>query len=93
MSGGSFDYAYARANEFAYELANKLDQFDKVTEWGDKPNLFPPEVLAKLREIQATAEQAAKLMKEVEWLYSGDTGSDTFMRRVADIEAKRGAGV
>ena len=88
MSGGSFDYAYGHASNFACELANKLDQFDKVTEWGDQPNLFPPEVLAKLREVQETVAHAAFLMKEVEWLYSGDTGSDTFMEHVAEIEAK-----
>lgn len=93
MSGGSFDYAYGHASNFACELGDKLENFDKVTEWGDQPNLFPPEVLAKLREVQATVEHAAHLMKEVEWLYSGDTGSDTFMRRVAEIEVKRGAGV
>jgi 3-methyladenine DNA glycosylase Tag len=27
------------------------------------------------------------LMKEVEWLYSGDTSDDSFMKRVAGIEA------
>lgn len=87
MSGGSFNHAYIPASNFADELANKLDQVDKVNDWGEKPNYFAPEVLAKLNEIQATVEHAAKLMREVEWLYSGDTGDETFMRRINEIEA------
>ena len=87
MSGGSFNYAYSHASSFADELANKLNLFDKVNDWGEKPNYFPPEVLAKLNEIKATVEHAAKIMREVEWLYSGDTGDETFMRRINEIEA------
>ena len=89
MSGGAFDYAYSKADSFAYELGNKLDEFDKVDDWGGKPNSFSTEVLAKLREIQAITANTAKLMHEVEWLYSGDTGENTFMRRVGDIKASK----
>ena len=30
------------------------------------------------------------MMKEAEWLYSGDTGENTFAERVRTIEATRG---
>ena len=39
----------------------------------------------KLAEIAAIVDYAAKLAKEAEWLYSGDTGEETFMARVAKI--------
>jgi hypothetical protein len=29
------------------------------------------------------------LMREAEWLYSGDTSEDSFLRRVAEIEADK----
>lgn len=86
MSGGAFDYAYSKADAFAYELGNKLDEFDKVNDWGEKPNSFSAEVMVKLREIQAITTNTAKLMREVEWLYSGDTGENTFMDRVGKIQ-------
>lgn len=73
MSGGSFDYAYCRVNTFADELSEKLDS---ETE-------FEPEVIGKLRMIESYSRKAAMLMKEAEWLYSGDTGEDSFMKRVA----------
>lgn len=91
MSGGAFDYAFSRVSNFADELECKIEKCDEVDQWGDKPNYFEPEVIAKLRQIKAIAEHAALLMKEVEWLYSGDTGEESFSRRVREIQAKRGA--
>lgn len=87
MSGGSFDYVYGRVEQFADELGVRLDEHDKPNEWSDKPNAFEPATLAKLREIEKLARYTARLMREAEWLYSGDTGDESFMRRVAEIEA------
>jgi len=92
MSGGSFDYACYRVDQFADELGIRLDEFDKKDALGYQPNKFEPETLAKLREIEALARHTAKLMKEAEWLYSGDTSDESFMERVLEIEvqAKQG---
>lgn len=84
MSGGSFRYAYNHVEQFVEELHNKIDDNDKPNEWGDGFG-FSPEVLVKLQEVVDIATLSAKLMKEVEWLYSGDTGEDTFLERVAKI--------
>lgn len=86
MSGGSFDYAYYKAEQFADDLANYIADADKVNEWGESPYKFEPVTLAKLREIEKLARYTAKLMKEAEWLYSGDTSDDSFMERVTKIE-------
>ncbi|WP_186412037.1 hypothetical protein [Candidatus Propionivibrio aalborgensis] len=87
MSGGSFDYAYSRVNQFADELGLRLDEADKVNEWGETPNKFEPATLAKLRGIEHLARRTAALMRESEWLYSGDTGDESFMERVKEIES------
>lgn len=79
MSGGSFNYAYSHVADFARDLRAKLDEHPEY--WDD------PAVLAKLREIAALAQRAADLMFEAEWLYSGDTGEDTFLARVKKIES------
>jgi hypothetical protein len=84
MSGGSFRYAYNHVEQFVEELHNKIDDNDKPNEWGDGFG-FSPEVLVKLQEVVDIATLSAKLMKEVEWLYSGDTVEDTFLERVAKI--------
>ena len=87
MSGGSFDYAYGRVNQFADELGVKIDEHDRKNEYGETPYAFEPATLAKLREIEQLARRTAALMKEAEWLYSGDTGEDSFMDRVSKIES------
>jgi hypothetical protein len=87
MSCGSFDHAYERVDQFANELGSRLDEHAKTNEYGETPYDFEPETLAKLREIEALARHTAKLMREAEWLYSGDTSDDSFMERVGEIES------
>ena len=88
MSGGSFDYAYRRMMDFADDLRNKLAEQGQVVD-GWEVGTWPAEVAVKLEEILHLVDYAAKLAKEAEWLYSGDTGEDTFMERVAKIEEKK----
>lgn len=77
MSGGSFDYAYTRVEQFTDALKDMIQE---------NPEGFKPVVMAKLREIAMLTEYTAKFMKETEWLYSGDTGDDSFMENVREIE-------
>lgn len=79
MSGGSFDYAYFKAQQFADDLECSLAD----------PNfakLYDPEVVRRMRCAVDIARQTAVLMKEVEWLVSGDTSDDTFIARTNNIE-------
>ena len=86
MSGGSFDYAYCRVSQFANELGLRLVEVNAVDEYGDKPNEVSDEAHAKLRSIERLARHVSQLMREAEWLYSGDTCSGTFLQRVREIE-------
>lgn len=86
MSGGAFDYAFSRVDSFACELQNRLDERDRKDEWGYTPNAVSDTAFAALKEIQREAERLAKLMREVEWFYSGDTGEDTFLARVEGVK-------
>jgi hypothetical protein len=87
MSGGSFDYAYRHMVEFADDLRCKLAEQGQVVN-GWEVGTWKPEVATKLAEIAAIVDHVAKLAREAEWLYSGDTGEETFMWRVAKIEEK-----
>lgn len=88
MSGGSFDYAYSRVAEFAEKLGRRLDNFDQVNSFGETPDNFEPEVLAKLRKIEIEAQRLSTLMRAVEWLYSGDYGEKTFLEQVQEADAE-----
>lgn len=79
MSGGEFQYAYSRVLQFAEDLRERLaDPEEDFT--------IPTDNL--LREIEQVAVLTAKLMREVEWLYSADTSEREFRQAVTDIIAE-----
>ena len=82
MSGGSFNYAFRWTEGFAEELEVKLHE---------NRHKFEPLTLKKLKEIERLARYTAQLMREAEWLCSGDTSDNSFLERVADIQSCRGA--
>ncbi|OQX12826.1 MAG: hypothetical protein BWK73_14015 [Thiothrix lacustris] len=87
MSGGHFQHAYSSAGNFAEDLKMELDTCNEPDEYGELHNQYEPATRAKLLEIANLAAHVSKLMREAEWLYSGDTGDESFMKRVAKIEA------
>ena len=73
-----------------YDLPYTPTARDMLSQQGQKKDgwevgTWEPAVAVKLAEIAAIVDYAAKLAKEAEWLYSGDTGEETFMARVAKI--------
>jgi len=79
MSGGSFNYAYSRVQDFAEELAIKIEGNDVRDTWGDA-YCFPSHVIAELSKLAADAKAIADRMRAAEWLYSHDIGEESFLR-------------
>ena len=95
MSGGAFNYACRRVEDFAEELRAKIANNGKENDYGEKCE-FSAQTIARLQSIVEDAERTAKLMKAAERLYSGDTGEDDLAVSVmnvrgADYEAGRAA--
>lgn len=76
MSGGSFDYAYCRAAQFADELQDKLAKEDHG---------LSPEAIDALTVIAAEARRVAELMRAAEWLLSADYSEETFFRKIEEV--------
>ena len=76
MSGGSFNYAYNKVQDFCDELQQRLDENEEG---------FDVETQCDLADICTHAHFLAEIMKEVEWLYSGDTSEETFNERIEEI--------
>jgi predicted house-cleaning noncanonical NTP pyrophosphatase (MazG superfamily) len=79
MSGGSFDYAFYRAQDFADKLEEKLESAATESE------PFEPATLEKLAHIAKVARHVSHLMKEAEYLYSGDNGEESFAKNLAKL--------
>ncbi len=81
MSGGHFNYKCFKISEFADELKHEIDvnDFQSTDQYGDKVGSnFNPKTLNRIKVAHEIIETAAKLAKEIEWLYSGDHGEDSF---------------
>lgn len=88
MSGGHFDYAYRHVNNFADSLEIDIlnnSVKDEADEWAYCPD-YNEEVLGELTKILNQARYLSEMMKEAEWLYSGDTGEESFMERIKEIK-------
>ena len=88
MSGGHFcdcGYDYYKVEQFADELEEEILNNNKEDEYGYAPNLSP-ETLKYLRKQLRQMRKTAKIMRHIDYLYSGDHGEDSFMHRVKEEE-------
>jgi len=81
MSGGHFDYKCFRISQFAEELQHEIDVNDdsSLDEYGSVVGAsFNKATMSRLNVAKQIIETAGDLAKEIEWLYSGDHGEDSF---------------
>ena len=85
MSGGSLDYVYIRIEQASDEITLTLLKQGKKDEWEYTYPVYSDVVQEELRKIAYHLRLASKFAKEAEWLFSGDTGEDTFLDRISEI--------
>ena len=71
MSGGHFDYAQFQLFNYADDIREEAAEES-------------PEVAAAYREGARLLTLAATYMHRIDWHISGDTGDETFLRRLAE---------
>ena len=87
MSGGHFNdngYIYYRVDQFADELENDIQNNSTPDEYG-YAHEFDQNTIDYLTKQVTFFRKAAKIMKHIDYLYSGDHGEDTFMNIVKNI--------
>jgi hypothetical protein len=82
MSGGHFGYRCFQISQFAEELEHEIKT--NTGEHGDARN-YSEGTIGILTYCQQTIEHASNLAKEVEWLYSGDTGEEDLVATVSEL--------
>jgi hypothetical protein len=81
MSGGHFNdnpYVYYRVQQFADELENEIENNNKEDRYGYSPS-YTPEIIEILKKQIPEINRVAKIMKAIDYLYSGDYGEDNFI--------------
>ena len=81
MSGGHYDYnqyyIWDIAETIVKDLANNSQEYEDEEE-NEYARHMPSDVVARMTELKNKLEQVAKLVKEADWLYSGDTSEEYF---------------
>lgn len=88
MSGGHFDYNCFRISQFADELKHEIEinNSTETDDYGYKIGAgYNEKTIATLKKCHQIIEMAGKLAREVEWLYSGDHGEESFLALVEPI--------
>ena len=78
MSGGAFDYAYERVNTFC-------DELDKYRLW--HVNNYEFNTLTAMLSLSNMCREVAKQMKSLEWMASGDTSEEDFVREYRKFQS------
>jgi hypothetical protein len=90
MSGGHFGdcgYDYYKVSQFADELEEEVRNNFEKDEYGYAYE-YPAEVCEYLLEQVPKMRKMAEIMRHIDYLYSGDHGSDSFMGIVKEVEKK-----
>lgn len=91
MSGGHFnhnEYIYYRVHQFADELENEIENNEKPDEY-DYCQGLSQEVLHVLKLQIKNINKTAKIMKAIDYLYSGDHGEDSFLEAMRKIDEEK----
>jgi len=87
MSGGHFDYNCFRISSFADDLNVEIDRNEVKDDFGYCLN-YKKETIVKLKKCSKLIKQAGDLAHAVEWLYSGDYGEESFIKKYNKILKK-----
>jgi len=77
MSGGHFDYNQYRFQQTADDIGFLIEQNEEEDEYGNSSS-YSAKTLEHFREAQDLLNQAARMVKMIDYLASGDTGEDAF---------------
>lgn len=78
MSGGHFDYSYFKVQQFAEQLEHDLQTAPWIKD-------FKPETVQELHAVLNEIRRTGRLMKEIEYLFSGDSSEEDFIAEVKAI--------
>ena len=88
MSGGHFEYNCFRISQFADDLQHEIDVNDSGEDNGFCGTIgdnYSEATIERLVKAQRIISFAGKLAREIEWLYSGDHGEESFCRLFDEI--------
>lgn len=82
MSGGALNYGYSKIEQLVEDIQEKLDN--------NAEHQLTEETITLIESTKNKLIMFAKITKEIEWLYSGDNGEESFWKNIKKIIATDG---
>lgn len=89
MSGGALypDYCYHQISTFADNLEQEIKDNHLKDDYGYSKD-YSQEILECMKSYIPQMYKIAEIMRACDYLYAGDYGEDSFMRKIKEIEEK-----
>lgn len=87
MSGGHFDYIQYQFQQVADSIDSEIDKNGKPAQY-ELQDFFPEDVIERFKLAAELSRVVGKLVHEVDYRISCDTGDDTFTKRFDDAVAE-----
>lgn len=87
MSGGYFNYDQYKIGYIVDQIEQMIEHYarDDVDDWGGKwRDRYTEAEIEKFKEACYFLEKAQIYAQRIDWLASGDDGTDSFFRRLRD---------
>ncbi len=77
MSGGAFDYLQFRIDDCAFDVKQKVVDYDKTC---------TEQTLVRIKKCADSLEKVGKMLQRVDYFVAGDDGEESFNRRWEEDE-------
>jgi hypothetical protein len=88
MSGGHYDYDQSALARIADTMREDLARIGTQDRWESAPYALDPSTVSALKLAIALLAVTEKLVHDIDWCLSGDTGEDTLAQQVEELMEK-----
>ena len=93
MSGGKFNHQQYALEDIAQTIQHNIDINDsrEKDQWNNElGNHYSPEVIQRFKRAVVLLRKCSAMAHEIDWLLSGDSGEETFMKAWKEKGLDRG---
>jgi hypothetical protein len=84
MSGGHYNYEQYALTRIREGMCEDLERIGTMNEWEETPYQLEPSTVDAIKLAMELLAITEKLVHDIDWCLSGDTGEDTLARKMQE---------
>jgi hypothetical protein len=82
MNGDHYNYYQSYLSRIKESMQEDLDRIGTMNQWGETAYQLEPSTVDAIKLAMALLEVTEKVVHDIDWCLSGDTGEDTLARKM-----------